>query len=108
MKTYSNGVSPMPSEWEVLHVPSPNFFEDDQGIASVLIAGYELVKGGPPSMIPDRYLTRAYKLKYLSRRQPSIDGGGRVGFFNSVYSEVVRDYFVLDVSDPGPFAILTN
>ena len=89
-------------------MPPADFFEDDQEIASVLIAGYELIKGGPPSMIPDRYMTRAYKVKYLSRRAASIDGGGPVQTYNRVYSDVVRDYSVLDVSDPGPFAIITN
>jgi len=61
----------------VLDVPPAEFFEDDQEIASVLIAGYELVKGGPPSMIPDRCLTRAYKVKYLSRREANIKAAVR-------------------------------
>jgi hypothetical protein len=92
----------------VLDVPPADFFDDDQEIASVLIGGYELVKAGPPTTIPDRYLAHAYKVKYLSRREASIHGGGPVDIFNRVYSERVRNYSVLNVSDPGPFAIFTN
>jgi len=94
----------------IIKVLAADFFDDDQEIASVLLGGYHLVKGGqPPSKIPDRYLDEAYKIKYLSRPTPSIEGGRSVlGPFNSAYSVPVRQYYVLEVAGPGPFVIFTN
>ena len=91
----------------VFDLPAPEFFEDDPEVASVIVAGYS-VEGGGASRIPDRYMDQAYKTKLLLNRTPNIASGGRSEAFASAYPVRVRNYRVLEVDGPGPFAVFTN
>jgi Proteasome subunit len=85
----------------LINLPQLDSFEDDPEIASVLMGGYGYVQGGGVSKIPDYYIDQASKIKYMSR-------GSQISRYNSVYTNVVRNYFSPEIAGPVRFSLFTN